>query len=184
MTMWLFIGAAAVVLLLAVLARRWITRMLVAHASMRNDGIGHYLRLTRTVARFVHPVRLTGAGGAADRFDLSLLRRRPGVDLCGVPAAELASLSRRSYLLVHPALLEFWQRSGLSFRRVAAFPREELHRVQLIRHDPDGIGVIDDVYRGIHGTLEVFVTRTVRLYFFVLARPDPRAPGLGQHLGR
>lgn len=38
--MWLLIGAA-VVLLLAVLARRWIIRMLVAHASMRNDGIGH-----------------------------------------------------------------------------------------------------------------------------------------------
>jgi hypothetical protein len=159
--------------------------MLVARASLRNDGLRRHGRLVSKVARFVYPVRLVGVGGAAQRFDLSLIEQEPEWVVGDVRLRELGALrGTRSYLLVHPAYLEFWRRSGLAFRRVAALPREDLHDVRFIEHDPDGIGATDDHHRGAVGTLEVYVTGRRRLYFLVLVKPDPRTPGPASNPGQ
>ncbi|MFI0348914.1 hypothetical protein [Actinomadura sp. 9N407] len=171
---------AGVVIWMIALARRWTPRLLVGRASLKNDGLGSRVRLIPTAARLVLPVHLAGVGGAGQRFDLSLIDVRPDTDLCGIRAGELSELRDRNlFMVLHPVYLELWLRSGRSYRRAAALPWTELHRVRFIAHDPDGIGVVDDRYRGSVGTLQASVSEGLHLYLLVRVKPAPALLGPG-----
>lgn len=171
------VAVVALMLLLAV-ARRWVARLLVMHATLKRDGLGRRLMLVVRTVVCAYPVRLTGVGGPTHRLDLSVIDERPGLDLGGVRAGDLAPLKDTdAFLVAHPVFLQLWVRSGLSYRLVAEYAREDLHEITFIEHDPDGLGISEAPFRGSVGTVEVFVTPELRLYLLVRIKPDPPALG-------
>jgi hypothetical protein len=180
---WLVTTATIVgIVLLAALV--WIarsaTRWRISHAALTRDGRGRNLRLIRAMARdSVYPVRLTGVGGAAQRFDMSLIDEQPDLDLGGVPARTLSELkNRNSFAVIHPAHLQLWIRSGFrSFRCVVELPWDKVKKTTFIPHDPDGIGVIDNVYRGSVGTLRVSTAERLHIYLLIRIKPEPALMG-------
>ncbi|WP_433323195.1 hypothetical protein [Spirillospora sp. CA-294931] len=177
------VGSLATIMLL-IMARRWIPRLLVIHAVLRKDGLGWRILLVRRATRFALPVRLTGVGGAAHRLDLSLIERQPSLDLGGVSAGDLAPLKNtKAHLVLHPAFLQLWVRSRLSYHHVAAFAWEDLHDVRFIEHDPERLGLKGGPFRGSVGTLQVFISPQLRLYLLLRIKPDPAILGPGSIRG-
>ncbi|CAL9471088.1 hypothetical protein [Streptomyces sp. enrichment culture] len=183
---WAWLGLAVLAALTSAVTvvmtarRRWGPRAQVCRATLRDVGLDERAALVRGLARHVHPVRLVGIGGPAHRLDLSLIEEKPHLDVCGVPAAELAPLvGGRAYLVDHPVLAAIWLRTGMrSVRRVVALPRQELLRdFDLILHDPDGVGAEEERFRGSMGTVEISVTEQLHLYLELLVKPAVPLPG-------